>query len=127
MGASYKENPKDIRSAYYLGVVAHEELKYKKAIKYYLSYLKYTQDDLDGVERYLVNWQLGRCYSAIKDYEMAKVTFQECIRRRWDLPLAYTTLAEIALLEARTMQESLENNGQARNHEFDERLVRKWR
>ncbi len=125
MGASLKKNPKDIRSAYYLGTVAHEELKFKKAIKYYKMYLKYSRDSYDGVERYLITWQLARCHSALELFEESKRYFQECIRMRAELPLAYTGLAEIALVEARKLQESFKGNGQ-RDRDFEDRLDRKW-
>ena len=47
-------------------------------------------------ERYLVTWQLGRCYKALGKVEAAKRKFQECIDKIWWIPLAYVALGEIA-------------------------------
>ncbi|MCH7955400.1 MAG: glycosyltransferase [Candidatus Marinimicrobia bacterium] len=100
MGAILKENPEDIRSAFYLASIAHEQYKFRKAIRLYKTYLKNSKDVPDGDERYLVTWQIGRCRMALGQEEKAKKVFHECIAMRYEIPLAYTTLGEIAVKEA---------------------------
>ena len=116
MGAVLKENPEDIRSAFYLASIAHEQYKFRKAIRLYGVYLRFSKDASDGVERYLVTWQIGRCRMALGQEEKAKKVFHDCVTMRYEIPLAYVTLGEIAVREAMSMDEEID----------DEVLQRKW-
>lgn len=141
MGARFKEDPKDVRSAYYLASISHEKEKFEKAIKYYLAYLKNTLDIEHGVERYLVTWQIGRALEGMslrerkkkgkvniakadKHREEAKEYFRKCIAMRYEIPLAYTTLAEIFTSEATILQKKYKKKKTPR--QIDDLLDRKW-
>ena len=126
MGAILKENPEDIRSAFYLASIAHEQLKFKKAIGLYETYLRFSKDDSDGVERYLVTWQMGRCRMALGQEEKAKKVFHDCIMMRYEIPLAYVTLGEIAVKDAKTTIEAVETAGDTEESTDEEVLQRKW-
>ena len=121
MGAILKEKPQDIRSAFYLASIAHEQLKFQKAVGLYETYLRFSKDAGDGVERYLVKWQTGRCRMAMGQGEKAKKVFHDCITMRYEIPLAYVTLGEIAVNEAMSMADA-----KVESVEDDESLQRKW-
>ncbi|MCH8929222.1 MAG: glycosyltransferase [Candidatus Marinimicrobia bacterium] len=123
MGSVLKKNPKDIRSAFYLASIAHERGNYKKAIRLYQKYLKNSKDATDGVERYLVTWQMGRCRMALDEPMKAKQIFHDCLIMRNEIPLAYVSLGEIAAKEARGIEENLPDNAAGKE---DDRLNRKW-
>jgi len=123
MGLALKKNPKDIRSAFYLASIAHEQGKCRKAIGLYELYLKNTKDAPDGVERYLVTWQMGRCRMALDEPIKARQIFHDCLIMRNEIPLAYVSLGEIAVKEAMEIEENLPENAVRKE---DDRLNRKW-
>ena len=128
MGAVLKNNPEDIRSAFYLASIAHEQFKFKKAIRLYDNYLRFSKDASDGVERYLVTWQKGRCRMALGQEEKAKKVFHDCIMMRYEIPLAYVTLGEIAVKDAVAMDESITDANLETDEDDEENknLQRKW-
>jgi len=128
MGAILKENPEDIRSTFYLASIAHEQLKFQKAVGLYEKYLRLSKDAPDGVERYLVTWQMGRCLMALGQEEKAKKVFHDCITMRYEIPLAYVTLGEIAAKVANTTAEGMRREIDLNVDESidEETLQRKW-
>ena len=120
MGEVLKKHPEDVRSAFYLASIAHEQGMYEKAIGFYRRYLKNSKDAADGVERYLVTWQMGRCRMALNHTEKAKTLFHDCITMRYEIPLAYVTLGEIGVKDAEGMQQEIDENIE------EDILQRKW-
>ncbi len=103
--AELKKNPEDVRSIFYLSQYWHEKMKYKKALGMYKKYLKYSADPENGLERYFVVWQVGRCQQALGFSEAAIQSFDKCINMRWDLPLAYAAKAEVLHISAKHLSD----------------------
>ena len=59
MGKEIRRNPKSTRSAFHLAMHFQARLDYKKAVKYYKLYLKYSTY---LAERWFVRWNLTLCY-----------------------------------------------------------------
>jgi glycosyltransferase involved in cell wall biosynthesis len=94
MREALTKNPADTKALYYLGIHAHDEKEYEKAISYYERYLKHSDS---SEESYKVLWHLGRCYYNLCDEQKARETFIKGTNIRWDLAECYVSLGEIAL------------------------------
>lgn len=63
MGKQIKENKKNVRASMHLGLHYHARQEYKKAIKYYKLYLKYSE--FKG-ERWYITFNIVLCYLQLK-------------------------------------------------------------
>lgn len=59
MGKALKKNKRDTRAAFHLAMFEHSNLDYKKAVKYYEQFLKYSQD---LKEKFIVYIYAALCY-----------------------------------------------------------------
>lgn len=80
-----KENKKDSRSAFYLAQQYSYNQNFKKAIKYYKHYLKYSTNKQ---ERWLVWYELGNTYNVINKVKKAIKYFKKAnseLPDRWEI------------------------------------------
>jgi len=93
-----KEDPRDTKALYYLGLHAHERGGYAEAVSYYERYLDVSTHP---EERYKVLWHLGRCRYLLGQNEAAREAFLRGTSERWDLAECYISLGEMALADER--------------------------
>jgi len=94
MREALEKNPADLKALYYLGIHAHDEKDYRRAISYYERYLEHGDH---SEESYKVLWHLGKCYYHLREHQRARDTFIKGTSMRWDLAECYVSLGEMAL------------------------------
>lgn len=103
MGKRLKTNPEDCRAHYYLGCVFNEKKEHKKAEMHFKKYVKYSEFE---EEIYLASWHLSRALFWQDKIPEAKQVLFDMMQQRWDLPLAYNSLGEIALKKEKKYAEA---------------------
>jgi len=68
MGGQIKDNKKNLRASMHLGLHFHTRKNYKKAIKYYKLYLRYSK--YPG-ERWYIRFNIAMCYSQMNRFYLA--------------------------------------------------------
>jgi len=69
MGAQLKKNKKNTRASMHLGLHFHARKKFKKAIKYYNMYLRYSRN---AGERWYIRYNLILCYLSLSRFLFAE-------------------------------------------------------